>query len=60
MAELRGWLADQRTEGAIVLVTHQVVITALTGIVPASGEIVVARVTNGGDLDLVGRIPAPD
>jgi broad specificity phosphatase PhoE len=60
MAELRVWLADQPRAGAIVLVTHQVVITALTGIVPASGEIVVVRSTQGGDLELVGRIPAPD
>jgi hypothetical protein len=37
-----------------------VVITALTGIVPASGEIVVARAIAGGGFELVGRIPAPD
>jgi phosphohistidine phosphatase SixA len=60
MAELRVWLAEQPRAGAILLVTHQVVITALTGIVPASGEIVVVRSTQGGDLELVGRIPAPD
>ncbi len=60
MAALRAWLGAQRTEGAIVLVTHQVVITALTGIVPASGEIVVVRPTQGGSLHLVGRIPPPD
>jgi broad specificity phosphatase PhoE len=60
MAELRVWLAEQPQAGALVLVTHQVVITALTGIVPASGEIVVARPAQGGDLRLVGRIPAPD
>ena len=52
--------ASSRDAGALVLVTHQVVITALTGIVPASGEIVVVRATQGGDLRLVGRIPAPD
>jgi broad specificity phosphatase PhoE len=60
MAELRVWLADQPRAGAILLVTHQVVITALTGIVPASGEIVVARAIAGGGFELVGRIPAPD
>jgi broad specificity phosphatase PhoE len=59
MAALRAWLGEQRTESALVLVTHQVVITALTGIVPASGEIVVVRAEQG-DLQLVGRIPAPD
>lgn len=60
MGELRAWLAEQPRAGAIVLVTHQVVITALTGIVPASGEIVVVRAPAGGGLELVGRIPAPD
>lgn len=60
MAELRVWLAEQPQAGALVLVTHQVVITALTGIVPASGEIVVTRPAPGGYLRLVGRIPAPD
>lgn len=60
MAELRAWLADQPRQGALVLVTHQVVITALTGVVPRSGEIVVARPIAGGGLALVGRIPAPD
>ena len=60
MGELRAWLADQPRAGAILLVTHQVVITALTGIVPASGEIVVVRPTQAGDLEFVGRIPAPD
>lgn len=60
MAELRAWLADQPRQGALVLVTHQVVITALTGVVPRSGEIVVARPVAGGAFELVGRIPAPD
>lgn len=60
MGELRAWLAEQPRASAILLVTHQVVITALTGIVPASGEIVVARALAGGGLELVGRIPAPD
>ena len=42
-AELRAWLAAQPAADTFVLVTHQVNITALTGIVPASGEIVVVR-----------------
>ena len=59
MAELRAWLAKQPPEGTLVLVTHQVVITSLTGVVPASGEIVVAKPTGGGRLDVIGRIPPP-
>jgi hypothetical protein len=43
----------------MILVTHQVNITAVTGIVPASGEIIVVRREDDGSLGLVGRI-APD
>ncbi|MFZ1415313.1 MAG: histidine phosphatase family protein [Defluviicoccus sp.] len=42
-AALRAWLAAQPAADTLVLVTHQVNITALTGIIPASGEIVVVR-----------------
>ncbi|NKC31227.1 histidine phosphatase family protein [Falsiroseomonas selenitidurans] len=49
---LRGWSGP----GALVVVTHQVNITALTGIFPASGEGVVLRRAEGGDLEVAGRI----
>ncbi|NBN79965.1 histidine phosphatase family protein [Microvirga tunisiensis] len=39
---LEDWLAGQTAAGPLILVTHQVNITALTGIVPASGELVLA------------------
>ena len=58
-AELRAWLADQRPRGSLILVTHQVNITALTGIFPASGEAVVAKSLPGGEVKVVGRIPPP-
>lgn len=48
-----------RTGPPVVFVTHQVNITAVTGIVPAPGEIVVARRQPDGLLALAGRIP-PD
>jgi phosphohistidine phosphatase SixA len=48
-----------RTGPPVVFVTHQVNITAVTGIVPAPGEIVVARRQPDGSLALAGRIP-PD
>lgn len=41
----------------MVLVTHQVNVTAVTGIVPASGEIVVLRLARDADPVVVGRIP---
>lgn len=50
-ALLRAWQGP----GALFVSTHQVNITALTGIVPASGEGVVVQVA-GGALAVVGRI----
>ncbi len=50
-------LARWRGPGVLVVVTHQVNITALTGIVPASGEGVVVRPRPGGaGLDVVARL----
>ena len=40
-----------------VLVTHQVNITALTDIFPASGEIVLVRLDTNGEVSVAGRIP---
>ena len=48
---LRAW----RGPGSLVVVTHQVNITALTGVVPASGEGVVLR-RRGAQLELMGRL----
>jgi hypothetical protein len=48
---LLGWSGP----GALFVSTHQVNITALTGIVPASGEGVVLR-SDGRELQVVGRI----
>lgn len=59
LAALRDWLAQARPEGAAVLVTHQVVITALSGVFPRSGEIIVGEPQAGGGFRLVGRIPPP-
>ncbi len=47
---IAGWAG-----GPLVLVTHQVNITALTGIVPADGEMVVVR-REGERLRVVGRV----
>lgn len=40
-------------------VTHQVNITALTGIVPAEGDVVFVRATAAGSIDVVGRASLP-
>ena len=48
-------LADRKNSGIVVVVTHQVNITALTGVVPDSGEGVVVA-TQGRELKVLGRI----
>ena len=40
----------------LVLVTHQVNITALTGVYPRSGEIIVVRFSDRGDVQVLGRL----
>ena len=44
----------------VVLVTHQVNITALTGLFPRSGEVIVVRAPTGGGVEVIGRIAPPD
>ena len=51
----RQLLSSWRGPGVLVVVTHQVNITALTDIVPASGEGVVVKASASG-LQVVGRI----
>ena len=55
-AELKAWLAAQALTRPIVLVTHQVNITALTGVYPASGELVVIKVGDKGGVSVVGTL----
>jgi len=40
----------------LVLVTHQVNITALTGVYPRSGEIVVVQRLSGGRFNVMGSL----
>ncbi|NVK40647.1 MAG: histidine phosphatase family protein [Oceanospirillaceae bacterium] len=54
--ELRQWVTRQPRSALLVLVTHQVNITALSGVFPASGEMVVMRRLPEGGLEVVGRI----
>lgn len=57
MAALSALLDGLRdSEAPVVLVTHQVNITAATGIFPSSGEGVVARIGAGGTLEPLGRL----
>ena len=54
---LRQFLADLPQDGKpVVLVTHQVTVTALTGIFPASGEAVFLRANGTPDPERVDRL----
>ena len=55
--ELRQFLADLPRDGQpVVLVTHQVNITALTGIFPASGEAILLRANGTPNPDRIDRL----
>jgi broad specificity phosphatase PhoE len=51
---LRAWIASADLTRPVVFVTHQVNITALTGIVPAEGEILILH-REQGKLSVVAR-----
>jgi len=53
---LRAWIASANLSRPVVFVTHQVNVTALTGIVPAEGEILILR-REPGRLSVVARFP---
>ncbi len=55
-AALRAFLDSPHAGPLRVLVTHQVNITALTGVTPRSGEMIVVQPVAGGDVRLVGRL----
>ena len=55
-AEVLAYLATLPPEDRVLIVTHQVNITALTGIVPRSGEIVITRRADSG-LTVIDRLP---
>ncbi|MGB0629943.1 MAG: histidine phosphatase family protein [Alphaproteobacteria bacterium] len=54
--ELKSWLNAYRSNVPLVLVTHQVNITALTGVYPRSGEIVVVQRRSGGRFSVMGSL----
>ena len=57
---VRTLIAEPFTGGNLILVTHQVNITALTGIVPGTGEMVVLSPEPGGRFTIVGRLGPAD
>ena len=57
-AELAQWLSARQPGAALVLVTHQVNISGLTGKYASSGEIVVVDVDVSDGVEVLGSIPA--
>lgn len=55
-ATLKAWIKGQPLTTPTILVTHQVNITALTDIFPASGELIVLRRAGNGTLAVVGTV----
>lgn len=55
-ASLEKWIRSRTLKEPIVLVTHQVNITALTGNSADSGELIVVRVPKGAPLEVVGTL----
>jgi phosphohistidine phosphatase SixA len=53
---LNEWLAGQEIFEPLVLVTHQVNISALTGVYVASGELVVIRIGENKKIEVLGSI----
>jgi len=52
-------LVGRHRDGTLILVTHQVNITALTGLYPAEGEMIVLT-PRGGDFTVAGRLKPSD
>ena len=52
---LRDWLQARSMKTPLVLVTHQVNISALTGVYPRSGELIFVELTGDSSLNVVAR-----
>lgn len=52
---LKNWLRARTGDKPLVLVTHQVNITALTGIFPTSGELIFAEMGADGSMTVIDR-----
>lgn len=56
MAALHSWLADYKADKPLILVTHQVNITALTGEFARSGDMLVVRRATDGTFAVLGKL----
>lgn len=58
-AGARALIQAWRGPGTLLVVTHGANIRPLTGVSPASGEILVVAIRAGGSIEVIGRIPPP-
>ena len=56
---LKDWLQARTGDMPLVLVTHQVNITALTGVFPKSGELIFVEVGADNSLRVIDRAVIP-
>lgn len=54
--EVKRWIANLESEKPIVIVTHQVNISALTGSYAGSGEMVLVKINDDAEFEVVGEI----
>ncbi|HEX4916708.1 MAG TPA: histidine phosphatase family protein [Limnobacter sp.] len=53
---LLSFVRSLKPSDKVLLVTHQVNITAFTGIVPSPGEVILFRLNEQGELEVLGRL----
>jgi hypothetical protein len=56
---LKEHLATLKPGDKVLYVTHQVNTTALTGVYPDSGEVVLFRSSPTGEITVIGWLPSP-
>lgn len=54
--QLMDWLSSEDLSQPVILVTHQVNITAISGVYPDSGEIILLRRNSNGTFEVTARI----
>jgi phosphohistidine phosphatase SixA len=59
-AALKSWINDKEIRNPLILVTHQVNITAFTDIFPGSGEMVIVRKDGHDEFTILGSINIVD
>lgn len=57
--KIRAFISSSSGKGPRILVTHQVNITALTGVFPSSGEIIIYKTKKEGQGEVIGRFTVP-